>query len=121
MMKNSKVSTEDEAKQVALFKFSLIAPLVTDCHAFPNKMAFFRDVASKEHILPTGEKVKFSKNTIKYWYHQYCVYGFDALAKKQRNDIGVSRKLDDNVAERITELRQQYPHITRKSHLSQIN
>ena len=120
-MKNLKISTEDEAQQVALFKFSLIAPLVTDCHAFPNKMAFFRDVAAKEHILPNGKKVKFSINTIKYWYRQYCIYGFDALVKKTRNDIGVSRKLDDDVADKITELKQQYPHITRKSHLSQIN
>lgn len=119
-MKNSKVSTEEEAKQVALFKFSLIAPLVNDCHAFPTKMGFFRDVASKEYTLPDGKKATFSVNTIKFWYRQYCINGFDALIQKPRNDIGVSRKLDDNVVDKITELKQKYPHITRKSHISKI-
>lgn len=115
-MKNSKVTTEEERKQVALFRFSLIAPLVNNCHTFPTKMAFFRDVAAKEYTLPSGEKATFSVHTIKHWYHQYCIYGFDALCRNHdRNDAGISRKLSESAIYRIVELKQQLPHITGKA------
>lgn len=114
-MKYSKVITEDEAKQVALLRFSIIAPLVNNCHAFPSQMAFFRDVAATEYELPSGKKTFFAIATIKDWYYKYTHFGFDSLLPKTRKDVGTSRKLNTYVSDKITDLKQQLPHITGKS------
>lgn len=100
-MEYSKVSTEDEAKQLALFRFSIIAPVVNNTHAFPSKMAFFRDAALKEYVLPSGKKCIFKFTTIRNWYNAYKRYGFDSLKPKTRKDMGTSRKLSSDVADKI--------------------
>ncbi|MBC2580734.1 hypothetical protein [Clostridium sp. DJ247] len=57
---------EDREKhEIALFKFSLIAPLVNETYEAASKNEFFRDIASKEHTLPNGTTVRFSSGTIK--------------------------------------------------------
>ena len=114
-MKNSKVITEDEQKQLALFRFSVIAPVVNNTHAFSSKMAFFRDASLKKYALPSGEQCSFNASTIKKWYTDYMRYGFDSLKPKTRNDMGHSRKLSNEVASKIIELKQQLPHITGKA------
>jgi len=114
-MKYSKVHTDDEANQVALFRFSIIAPLVNDCYAFSSKMAFFKDASLKEYTLPSGQKASFQYTCIRNWYNKYKRYGFDALKPKMRNDMGTSRKLPADVATKINELKHQFPHITGKA------
>ncbi len=114
-MNNSKISTEDEAKQLALFRFSIIAPVVNNTHAFPSKMAYFRDASLKEYVLPSGKKEMFKYTTIRNWYTDYKRYGFDSLMPKTRRDMGTSRKLSSNVSSRIIELKEQMPHITGKA------
>ena len=113
-MKNSKIDTEDESK-LALFRFSIIAPVINDTHTFSSKMAFFRDAAQKEYILPSGKKSSFKLNTIRSWYFNYIHYGFDGLKLKHRNDRGTSRKISSDVSDSIMELKQRMPHITGKA------
>ena len=114
-MENLKISTEEEAKQVALLRFSIIAPLVNNCHEFSSKSEFFRNAATKEYTLPSGKKVFYSPKTFLAWYLDYIHYGFDALIPKTRRDLGESRKLDDATKDKIIELKQQFPHITGKA------
>lgn len=114
-MKNSKSITEDEAKQLALLRFSIIAPVVNNTQAFKSRMAFFRDAALKEYLLPSGKKCTFKIGTIKNWYTAYKNYGFDALITKPRKDIGDSRKLSSEATNKIMELKEQLPHITGKA------
>ena len=113
-MNKTKKDTNDEARQIALLRFSIIGPLVNNCHDFPSKAAFFKDASTKEYTLPSGKNVKFAHTTIKTWYFNYIHNGFEALMPKQRNDIGNSRKLDCMVEEKICSLKQQYPRITGK-------
>ena len=114
-MINSKVKTEEEANRIALLRFSIIAPLVNNTHAFPSKMAFFRDASTKEYELPSGKKCIFKCSTIRDWYFNYIHYGFDALKPKTRNDIGTSRRITPEISTKIIELKEQMPHITGKA------
>ena len=114
-LKYSKVKSEDEANRIALLRFSIIAPVVNNTHAFPSKLAFFRDASLKEYELPSGEKCSFDYETIKNWYHKYNRYGFDVLKPKTRNDIGVSRRVTPEIADKIVKLKEQMPHITGKA------
>ncbi|MFI3308007.1 MAG: hypothetical protein R3Y21_05515 [Mycoplasmatota bacterium] len=112
-MKNIKLDSNDEEKQIALLKFSIIAPLVNSLHTANSKMAFFREVASTEYTMPNGKKVYFAPSTIKHWYATYCKYGFDSLISKKRIDLGKSRTVSKECADAIIELKERMPHITR--------
>ena len=102
----------DMQRQMALFKFSIIAPLCNDTYDAPSKSAFCRHLATKAYKLPNGKTRSFSADTIKSWAIAYKKEGFDALVPKNRSDIGKPRILTEDVVQRIYELKEKYPHIT---------
>ena len=114
-MKIKKNCTNDENYQLALLRFSIIAPAINHSHAFDSQMAFFRDAALKSYILPSGKSCYFKTTTIRDWYFNYKHYGFDGLIPKTRSDAGNSRKLPSNVASKIVEIKEKMPHITGKA------
>lgn len=105
---------ENLMKELALFRFSLIAPVVSDTFKEMSKMAYFREVAKKEYMLPNGKKAVFSPLTIKKWYLNYRKNGLEALIPKSRIDLGRSRALSDDVCKQIQAYKAQFPHITGK-------
>ena len=57
--------------ELALFKFSLIAPVVNDTFSAVSQAQYFREIASKSHTMPNGKSVKISAGTLKSWYLRY--------------------------------------------------
>ncbi len=106
--------SDKDLHELALFRFSLIAPVVNDTFDACSQMQFFRDIAAKTHTLPDGKPVKFSAGAIKKWFLLYKKGGFDALIPKTRNDIGKPRVLDSMCIEKIHALKEKYPYITGK-------
>ena len=102
----------DMQRQMALLRFSIIAPLCNDTYDAPSKEAFCRQLAQKVYTLPNGRARRFAADTIKNWAQQYKKHGFDVLVPKGRNDIGKPRILTEPVIARIYELKEKYPHIT---------
>ncbi len=104
---------EDKQKrEIALFRFSLIAPLVNETYNTASKSEFYRMIASKEHTLPGGGCARFSSGTIKKWYLGYKNGGFDTLIPKSRADAGKPRNIDSNAIKKIHELKESLPYIT---------
>ena len=101
-------------KDLSIFKFSLIAPVVNGTFNASSKMEYFRDVAKLTHKLPDGKEVKYSSMTIKKWYLNYTKGGLERLEPKTRNDAGVPRILTEEIIEKIHEIKNTYPHITGK-------
>lgn len=89
--------TENERNQIALFRYGVISPLVTNISNYKNKKKFFRDASEKEYINQKGENIRISDKSIETWYYSYMKFGFDALKPKVRNDLGRIRKLDDDL------------------------
>jgi len=102
----------DMQRQMALLKFSIIAPLCNDTYNTQSKEAFCRHLAQKSYTLPDGRTRSFSAATIKSWALAYNKHGFDVLIPKKRSDIGKPRILTEPVIQRIYELKEKYPHIT---------
>lgn len=103
---------DKEKREIALFRFSLIAPLVNETYGTASKNEFYRLMASKEHILPSGAAVRLSSDTIKKWYLGYKNGGFDTLIPKSRSDAGKPRNIDSNAIKKILELKESLPYIT---------
>ena len=97
--------------EIALFRYGLIAPVVTNTFEEASKSEYFKKVASKKYIV-NGHEEQYSWQTIKWWYLKYLKDGYNALINKTRNDCHSSRKLKDETINRIKELKKEFPHIS---------
>ena len=73
--------------------------------------SYFRNVSSKNYIV-NGKEEKFAPTTIKNGISIIKKGGFNALIPKTRCDFKTSRKLNNDVKEKIKDLKKDYPHIT---------
>lgn len=105
---------EEEMKELALFRFSLIAPVVNKTYNTKSKMEYFRTVASKQHILPNNQTASYSVASIKGWYLDYKKGGFDSLIPKSRSDIGKPRVINNEAIVKIHDIKAKFPYITGK-------
>ena len=105
--------TLDQKQAIALFRYSVIAPL--ESGSFDpgrSKNDFFREAAAKTYMDPEGKPKKVSFHTIKKWHRYYKRDGFEGLMPQSRSDEGESRALDQDRKEQIRYLLDKYPHIT---------
>ena len=103
---------QDKKQNVALMKYSAIAPLVTGtAEEYGTAMAFFRDVSARGIKAPDGSIRHYAPKTIEKWYLDYRKSGFEALIPTGRSDCGVSRKIDADLKEQITYLKHTYPRM----------
>ena len=78
--------------QIALFRYGIIAPLVTQGETSPQERGdFFRDAAEKEYRHPDGRMVSVSSDTVYRYFRKYSEGGFDALRPVGRSDLGKTR------------------------------
>ena len=97
--------------EIALFRYGLIAPVITNTFEENSQLEYFKKVASKKYIV-NGHEEQFAWQTIKDWYLQYKKEGYSALINKTRSDCHSSRKLKEEAIQRIKELKKEYPHIS---------
>ncbi len=108
--------TEDEQRDLALFRYGTISGVISNIDVGKTKEAKFRELSQKTYKLPGSEKqVRFSKETFKKWYLSYKNGGYYALFPKQRIDLGKSRALTQEQEKRILELREKFPKISGQS------
>lgn len=104
---------KEKKQEIALMRYSSIAPLITDTQGdYPSLNAYFRAVSAKGIKAPDGSVRHYSPGTIEKWYLTYKKSGFDGLIPLSRNDCGVSRKIDDDLKEQIVYLKHTYPRMT---------
>ena len=97
---------------IALFRYGVIAPLVTcTLEDGMSKNEFFHHAAEKTYENPRGEDIRISWYTIKRWYNIYRKMGFDGLKPKIRADRSTHRKVDDDILEQISYLINEYPRL----------
>ena len=100
-------------QQLANFRFSVIAPLLTlpkDCYPLS---AGIKEISEKEHLHPMGELVKVSESTIWRWMKkaQQSSDPLRALQSEPRTKRGI-KAVSDVYAIEIRKLRQAYPFMT---------
>ena len=103
--------TSQEKENIALFRYSIISPLISGIATSASKMEYFVSASEKEYTLPDGEKARYSIKTIERWFYTYKKYGFDALKPVGRSDTGTQRKLDSDSEKAIKFYIEKYPRI----------
>lgn len=105
--------TEDYKQQIALARYTVIAPCVTGLADNYSSLAdFFAKAATKGFKHPDGTIHKVSVPTIERWYYKYQKGGFNALIPLGRDDAGKSRKIDADIQEKVRYLKEQHPRMT---------
>lgn len=100
--------------KMELFRYSIIAPLISNTHEFNTINEYCNFVASQSYNFE-GKNIKITPKTVKNWYYKYKNEGLESLEKKKRKDKSNFRKIkDDSVIDKIIELREKYPRITTK-------
>ncbi len=105
----------DQQKQhdIALMRYSVIAPLISGLSDdYSSLEAFYRDASAKGVMHPDGTLKHYAPGTIEKWYRGYIQDGFDALVPTGRADLGVPRKLDEQLQEQILYLKTNYPRMS---------
>lgn len=113
---------QEKAHDIALMRYSIIAPLISGLQdSFSSHEAFFRDASARGVTALDGSTRYFAPTTIKKWYINYNRGGFDALVPSSRADLGKPRKLDDELQEQIRHLKTNYPRISASAIFRQLH
>lgn len=100
--------------EIALFRFSLIAPLINGTVTGSVK-DYLEGICSKPFQVPGAGIKELSPVTVRKWLSDYRRYGLEGLKRKPRSDRGLSRTLTHEVAQSIKEIKALNPHKTATS------
>ena len=104
---------QEKQQEIALMRYGAIAPIIAGLdERYPNKTAFYTEISTKGLIGPDGKLHHYAPATIEKWYLDYQNHGFDGLVPKGRSDAGMSRKLDEELQERIRYFKTNYPRMS---------
>lgn len=93
--------TDKYRTDVALFRYGILAPLISGTWEGTSDSQFFKEAANKTYTLPNGKERNYTPHTIYRWYLAYSKNGFDALKIRSREDSGKFRRIDDDIADQI--------------------
>jgi transposase InsO family protein len=114
--------THEQAHEIALMRYSIIAPLISGIQDdFSSHEAFFRDASARGVTATDGTTKHFAPSSMKRWYNNYKRGGFDALIPLSRADLGKPRKIDDELQEQIRYLKTNYPRMSAAAIYRQLN
>ncbi len=99
---------EELRRQIALFRYELIAPLL-HLDGRGEQKAILESMAKKQYTLPGGEKRRLSERTLERYLACYRKGGLNALLPEQRADNHRPRVLPEAVIERAIALRKEQP------------
>lgn len=103
--------TDKERERVAVFRYGIIAPLVNDSFTETTKNDFYKNTCAKVIKDWNGEPYTISPSTLERWFIRYRKKGLEGLFPIKRSDNGKTRKIKDNVMQRIEEIKSNFPLI----------
>ncbi len=106
---------EEMKKQVAVFRFGVIADFVDGTTLSRGETKkLMREKCVRKWQIPGSGRTRISKSVIKEWIARYKRSGnkLEALIPQGRSDRGKTRKIDDDTALGIIALRKELPVVT---------
>ena len=100
---------DDERQKVALWRLSVLGPLISARLEHGDRRAYFEQAASRLHQAPDGRLVRLSPRTVESWYLAHRRGGFRALFPVSRSDRGKSRAIGPELADLIVRAKREKP------------
>jgi len=108
-MKNTNVKDLD--REMAYFRFALIAPVIQGTFSDASVAAYCRRVTENPIARPDGTMFHYRPNTLQRWIEQYNAGGMDALMPRARSDKGSVKQLSDECILEIYRLKEKFPRL----------
>ena len=105
---------ESLRQSIALFRYSLIAPLITDTFAQATATEYLQEISAKQYNTPQGIR-EYAPAPVKEWLRLYRRFGIDGLYPKIRSDKGKPRSLLDDAKGFIISAKLNSPKRSAKS------
>jgi len=103
---------DDPHLETALFRYSLIAPLIHHPPAAGRLEAELRRLAAQTYVIPHSQRTRVSVASLRRYYRACRARGFEALLPKGRRDAGHPQAFSPEVLKRAIALREQQPDRT---------
>jgi len=101
---------DDHATEVALWRYGIIAPLLSPDLEPAEARRVRADILGRQHACPgEGKAREVSERTLRRWLSAYRRGGFGALGPKTRKDRGKPRNIEPQVLEKAAALREEVP------------
>ena len=105
---------------IALFRYTIIAPLLSITGPRGTLQREIKKLASKPHLHPRRGSIEVGAGTIEEWLLRYRRGGLDGLEDSRRRDLGRSRRIDAEIAEAIADLAEARPELDGPGLLAEI-
>ena len=103
---------ERRREEIALFRYQVIAPLLSVEPERGSLKRAIEGIASKTWDIPFSDKTSIGFGTVEHWLYRYRAGSLPALKPAQRADAAKSRKITGNVAQAVEELLAARPHLS---------
>jgi transposase InsO family protein len=100
---------DDDALELALWKLSVLGPLVSARLEHGDRAAWLLEMAERVHQRPDGRLVRLSPRTLEAWLYAYRRGGLAALDRKPRRDRGHSRAIPAEVEDLLVRAKRERP------------
>ena len=101
----------DPATEVALFRYQIIAPLLSPLAPGETLKKRIAHIVRRQHLHPLRGPIRVGFGTVEEWFYRHRRDGLDGLTPKSRKDRGKSRRIDDEMAEEIISLAREHPEL----------
>lgn len=105
---------EERRTEIALFRYTLILPLVREPSA-PARQQMRRNLAAVVYDLPHSDRHQISVATLRRWEQRYRKGGFEALKPQARADRGQPRAVSTETLDRAEALKREQPFRSARS------
>jgi putative transposase len=104
--------TEQQKKEIAVFRFGAIGEFVTGAELdYGEKERLLQQKCARKWTIPYSGRTRLSRSTILGWIRQYNGR-LESLYPKDRSDQGKPRAFDEEIASQIISLRLDKPDAT---------
>jgi transposase InsO family protein len=107
-------NAEERRTEVALFRYTLILPLLREPSARARQQMRC-NIAAVLYDLPHSDRQRVSVSTLRRWERQYRAGGFDALKPQPRADRGQPRAVSPETLDRAEALKREQPFRSARS------
>ena len=93
----------------AVFRCSLLSPLLLEEIPVAEREAYFRLLSQEERLLPNGRRKRISVRTLRRWWKRLSEEGVSGTFRRRRSDRGQPRSKQQRQLQRAVELKREQP------------
>ena len=106
-----KSTSKDMDRELAYFRFALIAPVIQGTFPDASVAAYCRRITENPIKRPDGTTFQYKPGTLYKWIQLYQFGGMDELVPKARSDKGTVKCLSDECVNEIYKIKEKFPKL----------